>query len=247
MQHVNRKARIDLIGRDGKMKPLSILVADDDEKIVKLLSLILAEEGWHVLTAHDGAEVIQITDKYSPDLVVLDIIMPKLDGFEVCRQLRQRSRIPIIALSARGDIADKVKCLNLGADDYITKPFGVSELIARINAVFRRNEINDTVLPVSPFICDGIKIDFDQRRVYVFDNEVNLTPTEYNLLLELVTNINKTLTYVHLLAKVWGPEFKEEREYLHVYIGHLRNKLEFEPKNPKYIISVPRVGYRFQK
>ena len=171
------------------MKPLSILVADDDEKIVRLLSLILAEEGWHVLTAYDGVEVINMMDKYSPDLVVLDIVMPKLDGFEVCRQLRQKSRIPIIALSARGDIADKVKCPNLGADDYITKPFGVSELIARINAVFRRNEINDTVPPVSPFICEGIKIDFDQRRVYLLDNEVNLTPTEYNLLVELVTNI----------------------------------------------------------
>jgi two-component system KDP operon response regulator KdpE len=229
------------------MKPLSILVADDDEKIVKLLSLILSEEGWNVLIARDGAEVIQMTDKYSPDLLVLDIVMPKIDGFEVCRQLRQRSRIPIIALSARGEIADKVRCLNLGADDYITKPFGVSELIARINAVFRRNEISNFVPRISPFICDSIKIDYSQRRVYLLDNEVNLTPTEYNLLVELVTNIDKTLTYVHLLAKIWGPEFKEEREYLHVYIGHLRNKLESDPKNPRYIISVPRIGYRFQK
>ena len=229
------------------MKPLNILVADDDEKIVKLLRLILSEEGWNVLIARDGAEVIRMTDKYSPDLLVLDIVMPKMDGFEVCRQLRLRSRIPIIALSARGEIADKVRCLNLGADDYITKPFGVSELIARINAVFRRNEISDFVPRKSPFICDNIKINFSQRRVYLLDNEVNLTPTEYNLLIELVSNIDKTLTYVHLLAKIWGPEFKEEREYLHVYIGHLRNKLESDPKNPKYIISVPRVGYRFQK
>lgn len=229
------------------MKPLSILVADDDEKIVKLLSLILSEEGWNVLIARDGAEVIRMADKYSPDLLVLDIVMPKMDGFEVCRQLRQRSRIPIIALSACGEIADKVKCLNLGADDYMTKPFGVSELIARINAVFRRNEINEFVPRTSPFICDSIKIDFNQRRVYLLNNEVNLTPTEYNLLVELVSNIDKTLTYVHLLAKIWGPEFKEEREYLHVYIGHLRNKLETDPKKPKYIISVPRVGYSFQK
>jgi two-component system KDP operon response regulator KdpE len=132
-------------------------------------------------------------------------------------------------------------------DDYITKPFGVSELIARINAVFRRNEISNFVPRISPFICDSIKIDYSQRRVYLLDNEVNLTPTEYNLLVELVTNIDKTLTYVHLLAKIWGPEFKEEREYLHVYIGHLRNKLESDPKNPRYIISVPRIGYRFQK
>jgi two-component system KDP operon response regulator KdpE len=230
-----------------EMKPISILVADDDEKIVKLVSLILSEEGWHILTARDGEEVLQMTEEHSPDLVVLDIVMPKLDGFEVCRRLRQRSRVPIIALSARGEIADKVKCLNLGADDYITKPFGASELIARIRAVFRRNEINDFIPPVSPFSLDSIRIDFDKRRVYVHENEVSLTPTEYNLLVELVANINKTLTYIQLLAKVWGPEFKEEREYLHVYIGHLRNKLESDPKKPKYIISVPRVGYRFQK
>lgn len=229
------------------MKPASILVADDDEKIVKLLSLILSEEGWHILTAKDGAEALQMVDKYSPDLVILDMIMPKVDGFEVCRRLRQRSRIPIIALSARGEMADKVKCLNLGADDYITKPFGVDELIARIKAVFRRNKVNDSIPMKSPLICGNIKIDFDQRRVFVSDKEVNLTPTEYNLLIELVTNIDRTLTYTYLLGKIWGPEFGEEREYLHVYIGHLRNKLESDPKNPRYIISVPRVGYRFQK
>jgi len=229
------------------MKPASILVVDDDEKILELLNVALSGEGWRVLTATDGAEALKKAETELPDLLVLDIIMPRVDGFEVCRQLRQWSKIPIIALSARGEMADKVKCLNLGADDYITKPFGMDELVARIKAVFRRNKINDSVPMKSPFICSNIRIDFNEMRVFVSDSEVNLTPTEYNLLVELVANTDKTLTYTQLLRKIWGPEFGEEREYLHVYIGHLRNKLESDPKNPEHIVSIPRVGYRFQK
>jgi two-component system KDP operon response regulator KdpE len=165
------------------MKPVNILVADDDEKIVQLLNVALSGDGWHILTAKDGAEALRMVDKYSPDLVILDMIMPGIDGFEVCRRLRQRSSIPVIALSALREIEDKVKCLNLGADDYITKPFGIDELVARINAVFRRNKINDSVPVKSPFFCDNIRIDFNQRRVSVSGNEVKLTPTEYNLLI----------------------------------------------------------------
>jgi two-component system KDP operon response regulator KdpE len=229
------------------MKPIKILVVDDDEGIVELLKETLSEEGWHILIARNGSEALKKVENDSPDLVVLEIMIPKVDGFEVCSRLRKWTDTPIITLSARADREDKVRCLNLGADDYITKPFGVDELIARIKAVLRRNKINDNQPVKPPFICGGINIDFTKRRVCVEGTEVSLTPTEYKLLLQLVTNVDETLTYAQLLKEIWGQEFREEREYVHVYIGHLRNKLESDPKNPKYIISVPRVGYRFQK
>ena len=223
-----------------------ILVVDDDEKIVKFLRFNLTGEGWHVLTARDGAEALQIVEKDPPDLILLDIMLPKVDGFEVCRQLRQWSQVPIIGLSARGDTADKVKCLDLGADDYITKPFGMGELIARVKAVLRRNKIDDAT-PTKPcFKCGNLEVDFVTRRVTLAGNEVKLTPTEFKLLRELVLSAGQALGYRYLLGRIWGPEYKTEREYLHVYIGHLRAKIEPCPRNPTYIVSVPGVGYRFQ-
>ena len=223
-----------------------VLVVDDDEKILKFLRINLSGEGWHILTARDGAEALRMVEKDPPDLVILDIMMPNVDGFEVCRQLRQWSQVPIIGLSARGDMADKVKCLNLGADDYITKPFGIDELIARANAVLRRNRFDDYVFPTSSFTTGGLKVDLASRKVTVDDNEVKLTPTEYKLLRELVIGAGQALGYKYLLGKIWGPEYKTEREYLHVYIGHLRAKVETDPRNPVYIISVPGVGYQLQ-
>ncbi|HUT68835.1 MAG TPA: response regulator transcription factor [Dehalococcoidales bacterium] len=223
-----------------------ILVVDDDEKIIKFLRFNLSGEGWHVLTARDGAEALQIVEKDPPDLVLLDMMLPKVDGFEVCRRLRQWSQVPIIGLSARGDMADKVKCLDLGADDYITKPFGIDELIARIKAVLRRNKIDDSTPARSYFKCGNLKVDFVMSRVTLADSEVKLTPTEYKLLRELVLSAGQTLGYRYLLGKIWGPEYKTEREYLHVYIGHLRAKVQSDPRNPAYILSVPGVGYRFQ-
>ena len=223
-----------------------VLVVDDDEKIVKFLRVNLSGEGWHILTAKDGEEALRMVEKDPPDLVILDIMMPKVDGFEVCSQLRQWSQVPIIGLSARGDMADKVKCLNLGADDYITKPFGVDELIARAKAVLRRNRFDDSVSPTSSFTTGDLKIDLASRKVTVNDNEVKLTPTEYKLLRELVIGAGQALGYKYLLGKIWGPEYKTEREYLHVYIGHLRAKIETDPRNPVYIVSVPGVGYQLQ-
>jgi len=223
-----------------------ILVVDDDEKIIKFLRFNLAGEGWHILTARDGAEALQIVEREPPDLVLLDMMLPKVDGFEVCRRLRQWSQVPIIGLSARGDTADKVKCLDLGADDYITKPFGIDELIARVKAVLRRNKIDDSASVRSYFECDNLKIDFATRRVTADGNEVKLTPTEYKLLRELVLSAGQALGYRYLLGKIWGPEYKTEREYLHVYIGHLRAKIEPDPREPVCIVSVPGVGYRFQ-
>lgn len=227
------------------MSRTNILVVDDDEKIIKFLRYNLSREGWHILTARDGAEALEVVAGESPDLILLDIMLPRVDGFEVCRRLRQWTQVPIIGLSARGDTADKVKCLNLGADDYITKPFGIDELIARIKAVLRRNKMDD-LAPASPSFQSGdLKIDFITRTVTVGGNEVKLTPTEYKLLQELVLGGGQALSHRHLLSKIWGPEYKTEREYLHVYIGHLRTKLEADPKNPRYIISVPGVGYQF--
>ena len=229
------------------MKEQNILVVEDDENIISLLTEIISGEGWRAIIARDGAEALRMVNEHPPDMILLDLMIPKIDGFEVCRRIRQKSQIPIIVISARSEMEDKVKCLNLGADDYITKPFRIDELIARINAVFRRNRINESSRIESPFICDKIKIDAEKRRAFVSGKEVSLTPTEYNLLMELVTNSEKILTHYYLLQKVWGLEYSEEIEYLHVYIGHLRSKLEPDPKNPEHIISVPRVGYMFQK
>jgi len=181
-----------------------------------------------------------------PGLVILDIMMPGMDGFEVCRQLREWSKIPIIMLSARGDARDKVKCLDLGADDYITKPFGASELIARVRAVLRRSESVETT-PVQPSVVYGdLKISFAQRQVTVAGNEVRLTPTEYNLLQEFVLNAGKLLTHTYLLNKVWGSEYREDTQYLHVFIRRLRAKIEPDPVNPKYITTMSGVGYQFR-
>lgn len=223
-----------------------VLVVDDDEKILKFLRVNLTREGWHIITAKDGSEALKVVEKDPPDLIILDIMMPKVDGFEVCQQLRQWSQVPIIGLSARGDMADKVKCLNLGADDYITKPFGIDELIARANAVLRRNRFDDSVPAASSVTSGDLTIDLANRRVTCADKEIRLTATEFRLLRELVLGIGHALSYKQLLGKIWGPEYKTEREYLHVYIGHLRAKLEPDPRKPVYIVSIPGVGYQFQ-
>jgi two-component system KDP operon response regulator KdpE len=223
-----------------------ILVADADEKNVGSLRISLSREGWHVLTARDGDEALKIAEKDPPDLVLMDMTLPDIDGFEVCRRLRLWSQIPIIALSSRGDTADKVKCLNLGADDYVTKPFGTEELVARIRAVLRRNHVGETIPVGSGYICGKLEVDFISRRVTADGKEIKLTPTEYKLLRELVLSAGRPLGYRYLLGKIWGPEYKTEREYLHVYIGHLRAKMESELEGAASIKCVPGVGYRFQ-
>ena len=184
----------------------NILLVDDDRGILRFLRANMRKEGWETLTAVDGAEALKAFEEKLPDLVILDIMMPKIDGFEVLRRLREWSQIPIIALSARGEATDKVKCLNLGADDYITKPFGIDELIARVRAVLRRSEMASAIPEQSSFTSGDLKINFVERRVTVAGKEVELTPTEYSLLRELVLNAGKVLAYSHLLKRVWGPE-----------------------------------------
>ena len=228
------------------MKKTRILVVDDEISIVKFLRANLESKGYEVLAAMNGAEALQTFEMELPDLVLLDIMMPKMDGFEVCHRLREWSQIPIIMLSARGDESDKVKCLDLGADDYITKPFGAGELIARVRAVLRRIKAAATTPSQPSFTSGDLQINFAQRRVTMAGKEVKLTPTEYSLLQELVVNAGKVLTHTHLLNKVWGLEYREEKQYLHVFVKRLRAKLEPDLAEPRYIMTVPGVGYQFK-
>jgi DNA-binding response OmpR family regulator len=172
-------------------------------------------------------------------------MMPKMDGFEVCRRLREWSQIPIIMLSARGDEKDKVKCLDLGADDYIVKPFGANELMARVSAVLRRTRTTGISTTKSSITSGDLFINFAKRQVTRAGTEVKLTPTEYSLLQELAMNSGKVLTHTHLLNRVWGSEYQDEREYLHVFVRRLRSKLESDPNHPRYILNVSGVGYQF--
>jgi len=228
------------------MHHLRILIIDDDPAILRFLKANLEARDYETLIAVDGAEAFQVIERELPDLVILDIMLPKIDGFEVCRRLREWSQIPIIMLSAKGDVEDKVRCLNLGADDYITKPFGVEELMARIKAVFRRSQAARATPAQPTFINRDLKINFVERQVTVADHELKLTPTEYKLLQELALNAGKVLTHGMLLNRVWGPEYGQEREYLRVFIGRLRKELESDPESSKYIITVPGVGYKLQ-
>jgi two-component system KDP operon response regulator KdpE len=227
------------------MKNNRILIIDDEISILKYLGSYLRREGFEVITANNGKEGLILTEQANPLLIILDISMPELDGFEVCRRLREWTAVPIIMLSAIDNETDKVKCLNLGADDYITKPFGIYELLARINAVLRR--LQPVAAVRSSFTSQDFKMMFAERRVTIRDKEIKLTPTEYNLLQELVVNAGKVLTHVHLLQKIWGSEYRDEKDYLHVYIGHLRDKMEDNPAEPKYILTIPGVGYQFRR
>jgi len=228
------------------MRRPRVLIVDDDLGVLKFVRANLQAMDFQTLTAMDGAEALDIIERELPDLIVLDVRMPKMDGFEVCHRVREWSRIPIIMLSARGDVEDKVKGLDLGADDYIAKPFGVNELTARVRVVLRRTG-SVGAIPTQPSFTSGdFTINFVERRVTVAGKEVKLTPTEYNLLQELALNGGKVLTHSHLLGKVWGAEYAGERGYLTTFITRLRTKLEADPKNPEYIISVPGVGYKFK-
>lgn len=227
------------------MRRPHVLIVDDELAIIKFVRANLQAEDYEALTAMNGAEALEAVEMELPDLVILDITLPKIDGFEVCRRLREWSQTPIIMLSARGNDEDKVKCLDLGADDYITKPFSVDELMARVRAVLRRAQAVGAVPAQPSFIGGDLEVNFAARRVSFAGNEVKLTPTEYSLLQELVLNAGKVLTHIHLLNKVWGPEYRGERDYLHTYVRRLRRKLELDPTEPRRLLSVAGVGYQF--
>jgi len=222
-----------------------ILVVDDDIAISKLLCTNLKARGFDVNAVGDGTAAINAMESDFTDLIILDIMMPGIDGVEVCRRVREWSRVPIIMLSAKGDEKDKVKCLELGADDYLTKPFGIAELMARVNTALRHSEAARGTAAPTTFKSGELEINFASRRVTVGGREVKLTPTEYSLLQCLAANPNKVLTHTMLLQKVWGEQYSREKEYLRVFVGRVRKRLEPDPLNPRYIITVPAVGYRF--
>lgn len=225
------------------MDKTHILVVDDDPAIIRLLCTNLKARGYKVSTAMDGEESLEAVEKDFVDLIILDLMMPKIDGVEVCRRIREWSNVPIVVLSARGDEKDKVKCLELGADDYLTKPFGIAELMARIKTALRHSDTSGVAAAPANFNCGDLEINFAMRRVTVGGREVKLTPTEYAVLQHLAVNTNKVLTHTMLLQGVWGSEYSSEKEYLRVFIGRLRKKIETDYKNPRYILTVPGVGY----
>ncbi|MDY6907185.1 MAG: response regulator transcription factor [Chloroflexota bacterium] len=224
-----------------------ILVVDDDPGVLKFVGANLRARDYEVLEARDGREALQAMEEAMPHLIILDIMLPLIDGYEVCRRIRAWSQVPIIMLSAKGDERDKVLCLELGADDYVTKPFAVEELLARVRSVLRRSRATPTPPTIPQYVCCGLEVNFIERRVTVDGHEVRLTPIEYSLMQELALNAGKVLTHVHLLSRLWGPEYVDEREYLRVYISRLRHKIEADPENPQVILTEPGVGYRLCK
>jgi two-component system KDP operon response regulator KdpE len=202
-------------------------------------------EGFGVLSAADGFQALDKVTKEQPGLVLLDIMMPDMDGFETLRKIREISPVPVIFLSVKGEEYDRVRGLDLGADDYITKPFSPRELVSRIKAVLRRTET--TTQESEVVVDDDLRINFDQRKVIVRGQEIRLRPTEHRLLYQLVTNAGRLLSHETLLSRVWGPEYRDEEQYVRLYITYLRQKIEKDPKNPVYILSERGLGYRFKE
>jgi two-component system KDP operon response regulator KdpE len=228
--------------RDGKR----ILVVDDETRVIGFIRMNLELEGHQIIEAHNGVEALEMIRTQLPDLVLLDVMMPELDGFETLRMLREFSNIPVIMLTAKGEENDKVYGLELGADDYVSKPFGPRELSSRIKAVLRRAEMpssspEQAVLKVD----DRLSVDFNRREVIVNGEHVKLRPTEYRLLYHLVENAGWTVPHEQLLAKVWGYEYRDEAHYVRLYVNYLRDKIEEDPSNPRYIFTERGVGYRF--
>jgi two-component system KDP operon response regulator KdpE len=222
-----------------------ILVVDDEPRMRRFMRMNLDLEGYRVIEANNGMEAIDRVREDLPDLVLLDVMMPEMDGFEALRFIRKTSSVPIIMLTVKGEEEDRVRGLELGADDYVTKPFSPRELASRIKAVLRRSEMpapaDQSVIKVD----DRLQIDFNRRQVIVEGKEVKLRPTEYRLLYHLVNNAGWTLPHETLLAKVWGHEYRDETHYLRLYITYLRQKIEEDPTHPKYILTERGLGYRF--
>jgi len=225
------------------VKQFRILIVDDEVRIIKFLEVKLKASGYEVLTANEGKVAIEIVETQEPDLVVLDIVMPGLDGFETLKQIRAVSGVPVIILSARDKSTDKILGLELGADDYLAKPFNPDELVARIETVKRRLATNENRIVYDDFSTGNLNIDFKRRSVKVDDNEVHLTRIEWLLLSELAQNAGNLMIYEDLLARIWGPEYRNDIQILRTWISRLRNKVEKDPKNPAIIKTVPKTGY----
>jgi two-component system KDP operon response regulator KdpE len=222
----------------------TILVVDDEPHVVRLVQANLQASGYRVLTAGEGRAALETVEEQSPDLVLLDLMMPGLDGYEVCRRIREHSDVPIIMLTARGAEVDKIAGLDAGADDYLTKPFGAGELLARVRAVLRRSRGADAVRNAPPFQSGDLRIDFGRHEVTVGGRPVELSATEYRLLATLARNADRVMLHEELLREVWGPEYRDEVQYLRVYIRYLRKKLEADPSRPRLILTQQGAGYR---
>ena len=223
------------------MSKIQILVVDDEPRYLKLVQYNLEAAGYKVITVANGEEALSLVARKSPDLIILDIRLPGIDGYEVCTRIREFSSVPIIMLTAKGEEREKVQGLRLGADDYVTKPFGAEELMARVETVLRRGRMAEvTTLPV--LTIDELSIDFAQREVKIEGQEISLSPTEYRLLQYLAANVGRIIIHEELQEKVWGPEYRERYEGLRVYIRRLRKKIEKDPEQPAYILTKHGVG-----
>lgn len=220
-----------------------ILVADDEPKILMFIRANLSARGYEVHVAQDGVEAVDVAARVIPDVIVLDVNMPRMDGIEACRRIREWSNMPIIMLSVRGDEVDKVRALDEGADDYVTKPFGIDELLARIRVALRRSK--NASSPGPAFVAGDLEVDFSTRLVKRHGKVLKLTPTEYELLTYLVSNRGKVVSHRQILHSVWGTEYGEESESVRVFIRQLRIKIEEDPSDPQLIRTETRVGYRF--
>jgi two-component system KDP operon response regulator KdpE len=223
-----------------------ILIVEDEIEIVRVLQRSLLAHRYEVVTAYNGERALAILQKQSPDLMLLDLMLPGISGLEICRRVRESSDLPIIIISVQNRERDKVYALDLGADDYLCKPFGLDEVLARIRVALRHASRMFPRPEVEPSITLGpLHVDFTQRLVFVNDQEVKLTPTEYDLLKVFLQNRGKIMTQRMLLTQVWGNQHDSKSHYLHVYIGHLRRKIEPDPTQPRFLQTISGVGYRF--
>lgn len=222
-----------------------ILVVDDEPRMIRFIRMNLEHDGFAVTEAANGVQALQALRDHLPDLMLLDVMMPELDGFETLRMIREVSPVPVVMLTAKGEEDDRVRGLELGADDYITKPFSPRELVSRVRAVLRRSEMPAVAEKAPIQVDDRLTLDFGRREVRVDGKLVQLRPTEYRLLYHLVQNAGWVVPHDQLLAKVWGYEYRDETHYLRLYINYLRQKLEKDSSNPQYILTERGVGYRF--
>jgi DNA-binding response OmpR family regulator len=220
-----------------------ILVVDDEPRYVRLKEANLISEGYEVLKAYDGQSAVEMVADKQPDLVLLDVMMPGLDGFGACERIREFSSVPIIMVTAKGEEQDRVRGLDVGADDYIVKPFSATEVLARVRAVLRRAQVSGSTFEQSIFSHGNLRIDLARAEVFKEDSMIFLSATEYRLLLQFVHNQGNILTSEDLLVNVWGPEYREDKEILWVSISRLRQKLEDDPRNPQHIVTRSGMGY----
>jgi len=222
-----------------------ILVVDDEERMVRFIRMNLEHDGFQVVEAFNGKQAIDKLRETTPDLILLDVMMPDLDGFDVLETIREHSNVPVIMLTAKGEEDDRVRGLELGADDYVTKPFSPREMVSRVKAVLRRTEGATGSMHGLIEVDDRLKIDFDRREIWLEGKLVKLRPTEYRMLYHLVQNAGWVVSHDQILTKVWGYEYRDEPHYVRLYINYLRQKLEKDPSNPQYILTERGVGYRF--